>query len=323
MVAVGALLVLGAFPERAFALCQAGESAMACATRIAKANCASSSWPKTCQAKEYVKLLPAAVSWLAERAREAYNSAVDAARRAAGGVIARVMGEPNKTSDPRWTGEFCTKDAYFARAKYDAGNDGLANVGVVQPGVLYRGSQPFIDGQPGPGGKRGNGFDTLKKLGIRCRVLLRTTTRTDNLLDEGKELAKRGIRLFHFPIPSLSFGLPADSVLGHKIPDSARAAYTKAMTKARDQFMQVVTSGRNGPCYLSCQSGKDRTGTLIGWYRAVVQRWKPDKIFREQEDCKFDPKGYFPYYRRVFCTWYKEKFGADPTCDRVLAGSPG
>src|SRR5438270_655286 len=101
-----------------------------------------------------------------------------------------------------------------------------------EPGKIIRGSQPFVDGEADPSGKKGNGFDTLQKMGVKCRVLLRTTTLTDSLLDEKKELSKRNIKLYALPIPSLYFGPPAESILGHKIPDSARVLYTNAMVKA-------------------------------------------------------------------------------------------
>lgn len=242
----------------------------------------------------------------------------DAARRLVGRTIAKVMGKTHKVSDPRWRGEYCTRDAYFSRFRHDLGHDGIANFGVVQPGVLYRGSQPFIDGEPDAQGRRGNGFDTLAQRGIKCRILLRTTTRTDNLLSERKELRRRGIRLFHLPISNFKYGLPTDRVFGVPIPDSARGAYTRAMTRARDRFMEIVTSHKYGPCYLSCQSGKDRTGVLIGWYRAVVQGWKPARVLREMQDCKYEPKGHFGYFQRVFCRWYEKRFGRDATCGRVL-----
>jgi hypothetical protein len=295
--------------------CNPGENATACVSRLVKPKCASATIKLLCEAKEAAKLLPSILATFAQKAKAAVNSTVEKAREIISHGIARVMGDPNKTSDPKWTGEFCTKDAYFSRFKQDLSFDGITNYGLVKDGVLHRGSQPFVDGQADPSGKKGNGFDKLKAMGIKCRILLRTTTFTDTLLDERKELAARDITLYHFPVPSILFGPTWD-----KIPDAARVLYTNALTKARDQFMKVVTNPASGPCYLSCQSGKDRTGTLIGWYRAKVQGWKPDKIFREQEDCKFDPSGFFAYYRRVFCRWYTKEIGPDATCAKVLAG---
>ncbi|MBI3071209.1 MAG: tyrosine-protein phosphatase [Deltaproteobacteria bacterium] len=205
----------------------------------------------------------------------------------------------------------CSADTYAARATRDLKFDGLANFGVVEAGVLYRGCQPFTKGKTSASGKRGNGFDTLKSLGIKCRILLRESTKTMEHLDEKIELANRGIQLFHLPVPSPSWS--------HMAPGAAvPASYTAAITRARDKFMEIVSNKQNHPCYVSCLHGKDRTGALVGWYRAVVNKWKPKRIFAEQKVCKYNPAGPLIYYRRVFCEWYRAKFGSDPDCDKVL-----
>jgi hypothetical protein len=315
--ALGALLFSVAAQA---ALCNPGEFPGDCTLRLARARCTRAPSASGCLAKEVAALLPQVLDAMAERSKTALGRGVAAAavaREIIAHGLARARGKTNLVSHSRWTGKFCTKDAYHSRARQDIGYDGLANFGVVKPGVLYRGSAPFLDGQPDPRGKRGNGFDTLKKLGIKCRILLRSSTFTDEFLDERPELEKRGIKLFHLPVPTLAYGPPAEELAGHRIPDRAREAYTQALTRARDEFMKIVTSGKHGPCYVSCQSGKDRVGVLVGWYRAVVQGWKPEKIFEEMDDCKFEPEGHYWYYRRLFCRWYQEKFGRDPACAKV------
>jgi hypothetical protein len=297
--------------------CNPGEFPGDCVSRLARAQCTKSPPAPACLAKEAATLLPRVLAEMAEKAKTALCRGIGGAQEVIAHGLARAKGKTDLVSDPRWTGEFCTKDAYHSRAKQDVGHDGIANFGVVKPGVLYRGSALFLDGQPDAKGRRGNGFDTLKKLGIKCRILLRATTFTDALQDERLELEKRGIKLFHLPVPTLAYGPPAEEIAGYRIPDSARDVYTKALSRARDEFLKIVQSGKHGPCYLSCQSGKDRVGVLVGWYRAVVQGWKLDKIFREQDDCKFEPHGHYWYYRRLFCRWYQEKFGNDPACGKV------
>jgi hypothetical protein len=206
------------------------------------------------------------------------------------------------------TSASCTRDSYKGRKSLDVRGDGVANFAVVAPGKLYRGSQPFNDGRPRADGTRPNGFDTLRVLGVRCRILLRPQTVTESGLDERSELESRGIRLYHLPleIPKPPF-------------DAASwTAYLREATRVRDRFLRIVRSKKSGPCFVSCRDGKDRTGLLVAWYRAAVQGWKPRQVFREQERCQFEPQGMFGYLRRIFCGWYREKLGADPACDAVL-----
>jgi hypothetical protein len=310
--AAGPFLVLALSQSVAFAepLCLPGEGARACVARVSETRCAKARIKIACKAAEALKLMPEVVVELAKSAASTLSSVPTKLRELVAKGIA-LIGQDKKV-DPRWRGEFCTNDSYGMRFTRDVNFDGLANFGIVEPGVLYRGSQPFTLGVADPQGRRGNGYDTLKKLGVTCRILLRTTTFTDELVNEATELKKRGIKLVHLPVPLPAFGPPLAS-----IPDPARFFFTKALERARDQMMEVVTSKKYGPCYISCQSARHRTNILVGWYRAAVQKWKVEKIFREWEDCQFDGHGIYAYYQRLFCKWYTDKFGADPTCAKL------
>jgi protein tyrosine phosphatase (PTP) superfamily phosphohydrolase (DUF442 family) len=54
-------------------------------------------------------------------------------------------------------------------------------------------------------------------------------------------------------------------------------------------FLNVVNDKNNQPVYVHCRQGADRTGTLIGIYRTVVQGWKFDKVYAEMRDHHFKP----------------------------------
>jgi protein tyrosine/serine phosphatase len=61
---------------------------------------------------------------------------------------------------------------------------------------------------------------------------------------------------------------------------------TSNETRVRvDDFMKIMANPHKGPCYLSCQSGKDRTGMLIAWYRVAAQGWSVSKAFGHPRRC--------------------------------------
>jgi protein tyrosine phosphatase (PTP) superfamily phosphohydrolase (DUF442 family) len=55
------------------------------------------------------------------------------------------------------------------------------------------------------------------------------------------------------------------------------------------QFLNVVNDDHSGTVFVHCRQGADRTGTLIGIYRTVMQGWKFDKTYAEMRDHHFKP----------------------------------
>jgi protein tyrosine phosphatase (PTP) superfamily phosphohydrolase (DUF442 family) len=55
------------------------------------------------------------------------------------------------------------------------------------------------------------------------------------------------------------------------------------------QFLNVVNDGKSGTVFVHCHQGADRTGTLIGIYRTVMQGWDFDKTYAEMRDHHFKP----------------------------------
>jgi tyrosine-protein phosphatase SIW14 len=109
---------------------------------------------------------------------------------------------------------------------------------------LYRGGQPDREG-----------FEYLKKQGIKTIINLRTENEEEAIV---KEL---GMNYVHIPV-SLK--------IWSKIPDRAIANYFK-----------VLEDPANYPIFFHCRRGADRTGAVAGFYRIAVQGWEPRKAYSE------------------------------------------
>ena len=113
---------------------------------------------------------------------------------------------------------------------------------------LYRGGQPDDDG-----------FRALRDLGIRTVISLREDP------DERAVVESLGMAFIHIPVTFDVFGgdLPGDAV---------------------QRFMEVVDNPANGPVFLHCRRGADRTGAFVGLYRMTRQQWSLDRAYREARD---------------------------------------
>jgi protein tyrosine/serine phosphatase len=65
--------------------------------------------------------------------------------------------------------------------------------------------------------------------------------------------------------------------------------YLKPTTTQLEQFLRLVSNPRYQPVYVHCRQGADRTGTLVGVYRMVVQNWSFNKTYSEMRQHHFKP----------------------------------
>lgn len=110
---------------------------------------------------------------------------------------------------------------------------GLANVGRVAPGVL-RGAQPEAEG-----------FATLRKMGIRTVINLRTSE------NEKSAVEAAGMRSIEVPMEMSRDGLK------EKV----------------DRVVSLMTDPANRPVFVHCRHGRDRTGIVVAAYRMRVEGW--------------------------------------------------
>jgi tyrosine-protein phosphatase SIW14 len=110
---------------------------------------------------------------------------------------------------------------------------GLKNVGRIAPGV-FRGAQPDPEG-----------YATLKKMGIRTVINLRTSE------SECGKVESAGMKSVEIPLSMLDNGYK-DKV---------------------DRIVAVMTSPSNQPVFVHCRLGEDRTGIVVAAYRMKIQEW--------------------------------------------------
>lgn len=111
---------------------------------------------------------------------------------------------------------------------------GIENVGRVAPGI-YRGAQPLPEG-----------YATLKAMGIRTVVNLRTTH------DERAAVEAAGMRYIAEPL--------------YLTGEVDRAAV--------ERVVAALVDSANQPVFVHCRQGRDRTGIVIAAYRLRHGGWR-------------------------------------------------
>ena len=123
---------------------------------------------------------------------------------------------------------------------------GIPRLQMVVEG-LYRGGQPEREG-----------FEYLKKSGIKTIVNLRTEN------DEEAIVKELGMNYFHIPISIKVWS---------RIPDPAI-----------NEYFKTLNDPANYPIFFHCRRGADRTGAMASFYRIAAQGWEPDKAYDEARD---------------------------------------
>lgn len=114
--------------------------------------------------------------------------------------------------------------------------------------TLWRGAQPTAEG-----------FRNLEKAGVKTVVSFRH--------DNGDLPLLKGTKLKYLRIPS-------------------RAFHPKAKNLAR--FLKVMEDPANGPVFIHCAEGRDRTGYNAAAYRMVFQGWDAESALKEMETFRFN-----------------------------------
>jgi protein tyrosine phosphatase (PTP) superfamily phosphohydrolase (DUF442 family) len=107
-------------------------------------------------------------------------------------------------------------------------------------------------------------MEQLAESGVKTIIDLRMNgTGTDN---EDQSAKRLGLRYVHIP---MTFATPNAQQIA--------------------QFFSVVKDPAAQPIFVHCRQGADRTGTLIGMYRRLVQGWTYDQAYAEMRVHHFKP----------------------------------
>lgn len=121
---------------------------------------------------------------------------------------------------------------------------------------IYRGAQP-----------KGQGYNTLKSLGIKTVISLRGKDKT--LQSEKETLNALGINLFHIPM----------------------SKYSRPTDEQVINFLDIVLDKNNQPVFIHCTSGRDRTGAMLAMYKVTACGWTIKNAYKEAKNL-----GFWPYY---------------------------
>lgn len=118
--------------------------------------------------------------------------------------------------------------------------------------TLYRGQQPSD-----------KGFEMLKEKGIKTVVYLHFSK--SQAAHEKKVVEGLGMNFVHIPMSWLT--PPKESQI--------------------KQWLAVTGDTNQGPVFVHCQHGRDRTGTMVGIYRIAYEGWTFDQAYAEMKEMGF------------------------------------
>jgi tyrosine-protein phosphatase SIW14 len=153
--------------------------------------------------------------------------------------------------------------------KLDAARPYIPNLRFVAENIA-RGGQPEPEG-----------LKALKEAGVRTVVNLRSNESglvslfrrsaaaapaDPELEREKRASAELGLRYVQIPL----------DVFGH--PDEDHF----------EQFLNLIMDPEEGPLFVHCLHGRDRTGLMMAIYRVVADQWTAEKAYSEMIECGFD-----------------------------------
>ena len=115
---------------------------------------------------------------------------------------------------------------------------------------VYRGGQPLQEG-----------WKSLSKLGIKTVIDLRRPSE-HSTTDEERAVTALGMRYINVPMNGLA--------------SPTEAQVTKVLA--------LMNAAADGPVFVHCKRGADRTGTIVACYRMGHDGWDNKKAFREAKD---------------------------------------
>ena len=171
--------------------------------------------------------------------------------------------------------------------------DSSGEVAATLP-LFHRVDENYVRGsQPARGG-----ISALKRLGVKTIVDLRSIYDYSEDVKETAEIAG----LAYQWVPMSVWNPPTD--------DEAR------------KFVSIVSDTTNGPFFVFCADGINRTGEMTAIYRVARDNWTVEKALDEADELGFSP---YYYTLRDYVWDYARKFrpsAVPPTGRRVSSTQP-
>lgn len=172
-------------------------------------------------------------------------------------------------------------------------DDSSGEVAATLP-LFHRVDENYIRGsQPARGG-----IGTLKRLGVKTIVDLRSIYDRNDDLKSAAEIAG----LVYQWVPMSVWNPPSD--------------------EEAIKFVSIVSDTANGPFFVFCTDGINRTGEMTAIYRVAHNNWPVEKALQEADELGFSP---YYYTLRDYVWDYARKFrpsAVPPTGRRVSSTEP-
>jgi tyrosine-protein phosphatase SIW14 len=68
--------------------------------------------------------------------------------------------------------------------------------------------------------------------------------------------------------------------------------------KEVDRLLAIMNDPEKQPVLIHCKHGEDRTGLMVGLFRVLVQKWRPEVAYQEMRDLGF--KFFYLKYKKYF-----------------------
>jgi protein tyrosine/serine phosphatase len=155
--------------------------------------------------------------------------------------------------------------------KLEAAREYIPNLRAVSEN-LVRGGQPELEG-----------LRLLKEAGVRMVVNLRSTE--SGLVSLFRRSSTKG----QASDPELEWEKKVVHELGMKFVQIPLDVFGRPEDEHFEEFLTLVTNPEQGPAFVHCLHGRDRTGLMMAVYRLIAEGWTAEKAYKEMVDCGFDP----------------------------------
>ena len=117
--------------------------------------------------------------------------------------------------------------------------------------------------------------------------LFRGQQPTDRGLAQLKDLGIKHVVYLHFNKKQAAHEKAVVEGLGMKFTHIPMSWITPPKQNQIDTWLKLTMNSEEGPVFVHCQHGRDRTGTMVGIYRIAHDKWTYEKAYAEMKEKGF------------------------------------